>query len=357
MMDLNHFVREQPDNNIDWKHLFTKSDIVLLGNVSYEQFKNALANHLFETQYSLQSLDELVQVGCEEELGVNSDVVSDALIDFLHIQDRPKFDTKNPNRFMCEFKKYLGQRANAQGVDIDSVSEVIIEILIIASKRLREAFVNFNPDDLPDKDPDSYEFAHMTGLIGEILATLVFQQIKGCDDLVRTKIFLDNPNMPRHGEDFIGYVFNPTDEKKDILHLVEAKSTKGAISPQINQIKERFSHYLNKGIPYDEVNRLKMEIKQKLGEDSNIFRKRITRLLWKANKNPNHNQVIANAFLHYPSNYNPHKSTFKELGGIQATKEDGSIIKMDSTRIYIISFQFQEFEQTVREIFEKAWTI
>lgn len=357
MLDLNDFVSEQPDNNIAWKDSFSKSDIVFLGDISYEQFKSALAKHLFETQHSQQSLDELVEVGCEEELGENSDLVSDALIDFLHIQDRPKFDVNNPDTFMCEFKRHFGERYNVQGLNIDNVCEVVKEILIITTKRLRESFVNFNPDNLPDKDTDSYEFAHMTGLLGEILATLVFQQIKGCGDLVRTKTFLDNPNMPRHGEDFIGYVFNPKNEKEDILHLVEAKSTKGAISPQINQIKERFSHYLNKGIPYDEVNRLKIEIKQKLGDESDIFRKRITRLLWKVNKNPNQNQIIANAFLHYPSNYNPHKSTFKELGGIQTTKEDGSIIKMDAARIYIITFRFDDFEQTVREVFERAWTI
>ena len=86
------------------------------------------------------------------------------------------------------------------------------------------------------------------------------------------------------------------------------------------------------------------------------MRKRITRLLWEVNKNPNHKQIIASAFLHYPSDYKPHKSTFKELGTIQVTK-DGAVLKMDPTRIYIITFRFADFEQSVREIFERAWTI
>lgn len=355
-MELCAFVKEQPDNDPAWKDLFSKSDIVFLGDVSFEQFKTALANHLFETQHSQQSLEELIEMGCSQELGKVAAVVSDTLIDFLRVQGRPRFDATNPDAFICEFKKFLLEVSNNSGIDIDNVCATVKGILIIVSARLRESFVNFNPKNLANQDSDSYEFAHMTGLIGEILATLVFQQIKGCGDLVRTKIFLDNPNMPRHGEDFIGYVFDASDETKDLLHLVEAKSTKGAISPQISQIKERFSYYLGTGIPYDEINRLKIEIKQKLGTESNIFRKRITRLLWDVKENPNHKQIIASAFLHYPADYKPRKSTFKELGTIEATK-DGTVLKMDSARIYIITFKFNDFEHSVREIFERAWTI
>jgi hypothetical protein len=175
--------------------------------------------------------------------------------------------------------------------------------------------------------------------------------------LIETKIVLDNPNMPRHGEDFVGFAYHAEDENQDILYLVEAKSTKGSVSPQVQQVKERFTKYLLKGIPEYEINRLRENIQQKLGERAVVPRRRVSRLLWKTNTDPNNKQIIAGAFFHFPSFYNPQKNTFLELGDIKIERDDGTIVKMDAERIHVITFKFNDFEQTVREVFEKAWTI
>ncbi len=353
-MELKKFTSERNDNKNIWKDQFRKSDIVFTNNTDYNSFKSELANYLFETQHSKLSLQELIEGNCEEEFGKNAELINKALNEFLILDNRPSFNTKDTSVFINALKKYLLKK-DLQGLDVDCVCETINKILLDISSMLRESFVKLQVTD-SEEDRDSLEFGHMTGQLGEILATLTFQQYRNCGDLVRAKIVPDNPNMPRHGEDLIGFSFNPENEAMDILYLVESKSTKNSVSSQIDQIADRFSNYL-KGIPYYEINRLKLDIQQKMGGESRIPRKRITRLLVQVRKNPNHNQIVAGAFLHFPSNYSPRDSTFSKLGDIKIEKEDGSVIKMDASRIHLITFTFDDFENTVKEIFEKAWTI
>jgi hypothetical protein len=356
-MKLQEFVTENKDNDPAWKNLFSKSDIVFLDNANYEQFKRDLANYLFELRYGKQNFLDSIEAGCREEFIDNYEILFDALVNFLNTDNRPIFDLCEPDKFADAFEKYLILE-NIIDVDLKKIGQTTKKILLIMTEKLRSCFVKF--EILPDEDEkakDIREFTQMTGQIGEILVKLTFQHFRGCGELIETKIVLDNPNMPRHGEDFVGFAYHPEDENQDILYLVEAKSTKGSVGQQVLQVKERFTKYLLTGIPEYEINRLRETIQQKLGEHAVLPRKRISSLLWKTRREPNNKQVVAGAFFHFPSTYNPHKSTFLELGDIKVEKEDGTILKMDAERIHIITFKFNDFEQTIREIFERAWTI
>jgi len=79
-MDLNIFVREQPDNDVSWIDKFSKSDITFLDNADYEQFKKDLANYLFELRYGRQNLLDDIEAGCKEEFTANYEIVFETLI-------------------------------------------------------------------------------------------------------------------------------------------------------------------------------------------------------------------------------------------------------------------------------------
>lgn len=354
-MNFHEFTVEINDNGPAWKDLFSKTDIVFLDNIDFEQFKNDLADYLFELRYGKQSLFEDIETGYEEEIGSNYAVSYKTLVDFMEKKDRLPFDACNPDIFITSFENYLFEN-NIQGIDIKDVCQITKDLLLKISDRLRNSFVKFNPSADSKKSKDTLEFTQMTSQIGEILAKLTFEQLRGCGELIHTKVVLDNPNMPRHGEDLLAYSYNPADEGKDILYLVEAKSTKGSVGQQVQQVKERFANYLN-GIPIYEINRLRENIQQKLGKGAGIPRKRISRLMHQFNKDPNHKQIIASAFFHFPSDYFPHDKTFAELGNITVTSVNGKTLKMDASRVQLITFRFNDFEKTVKEIFEKAWTI
>jgi hypothetical protein len=356
-MNLYGFVKEQPDNDDAWYGKFSKSDILFLDVADYEQFKSDLANYLFELRYGSQNFLDSIEAGCKEEFIGNYEVLFEALVNFLNKKSRPIFDACEPKKFIDAFEIYLISRKIID-VDLKDIRLTVKKILTIMTEKLRSCFVKFEV--LPGeskKAKDIREFTQMTGQIGEILVKLTFQHFRGCGELIETKIVLDNTNMPRHGEDFVGFAYHPEDDKQDILYLVESKSTKGSVSQQVQQVKERFKNYLLNGIPEYEINRLREIIQQKLGEDAVMPRKRISSLLWKTRRDPNNKQVVAGAFFHFPSSYNPHKNTFLELGDIKVEKEDGTILKMDAERIHVITFKFNDFEQTIREIFERAWTI
>ena len=356
-MDLNRFAREQRDDDVDWKGRFSKSDIVFLSGVDLQKFKQDLANYLFELRYGEQNFWDDIEAGCKEEFICNYEIFFEALRNFLNIEDHPKFDLSDQDTFVDAFEKYLIQRGITD-IDFQKVRRATKKILLIMAKKLRNCFVNFKI--LPNeskKSKDVRELLQMTSQIGVILVKLTFQHFRGCGKLVETKIVLDNPNMPRHGEDFVGFAYHPDDENQDVLYLVEAKSTKGHISPQVKQVKERFTKYLINGIPDYEINRLRENIQNELGDQAVLPRERISKLLWKTKLDPNNKQIVAGAFFHFPSSYNPQKNTFLELGDIKAQKDDGTIVRMDAGRIQVITFKFNDFEQTVREIFERAWTI
>ncbi len=356
-MELINFVKEQPDNDSVWNGKFSKSDIMFLDKADYEQFKRDLASYLFELRYKKQNFLDDIEAGCRKEFSTNYEFVFNSLVKFLNIDrdNRPVFDECEPDKFISAFEKYLIQ-TNTDNVDMNTVGQTVKKILLAINSQLRSCFVKFEVlSDNDEKKKDSREFTQMTSQIGEILATLTFQHFRDCGELVHAKIVLDNPNMPRHGEDMVGYAYNPDDASKDVLYLVEAKSTKGAINPQIQQVKERFTKYLY-GIPYPEINRLREDIQQKLGEQAMVPRRRIADLLWEIKSNPNHKQIVAGAFFHFPSNYSLPKDAFSDLGDIQV-KQGDTIVKMDPGRIHVITFKFDDFEKTVREIFEKAWTI
>jgi hypothetical protein len=354
-MKLHNFAIEQTDNSQVWKDLFSKNDIVFLDDVDLEEFKRDLAKYLFELRYGKQNLLDDIEIGCEEEFGSSYGDSYKALVDFLGKSNRLPFDVCNPDLFIDSFEHYLSEN-NPHGLDTRCVCQTTKNILIKIADRLRGSFVKFDPSSDSKKSKDTLEFTQMTSQLGEILAKLTFEQLRGCGELIHTKVVLDNPNMPRHGEDLLAYSFNPYDESKDILYLVEAKSTKGSISPQVHEVKERFSNYLN-GIPYYEITRLRENIQQKLGKGAEIPRKRISRLMYQFNRDPNHKQIIASAFFHFPSDYFPREQTFAELGNIAVTKADGTALRMDASRVQVITFRFEDFENTVREIFEKAWTL
>lgn len=354
-MNFHEFTVELNDNDPIWKNLFSKTDIVFLDNIDFEQFKSDLADYLFELRYGKQNLFDDIEVGYEEEIGASYAVSCKALIDFMQKKDRLPFDVCNPDIFIASFENYVFEN-NIHGIDIEGVRQTTKNLLLKISDHLRNSFVKFSPRADSKKSKDTLEFTQMTSQIGEILAKLTFEQLRGCGELIHAKVILDNPNMPRHGEDLLAYSYNPDDESKDILYLVEAKSTKGSIGQQVQQVKERFANYLN-GIPVYEINRLRENIQQKIGKGAEIPRRRISRLMHQFNKDPNHKQIIACAFFHFPSDYYPLDNTFAELGNIFVTKADGKTLKMDASRVQLITFKFDDFEKTVKEIFEKAWTI
>jgi hypothetical protein len=188
----------------------------------------------------------------------------------------------------------------------------------------------------------------MTGQIGEILATLVFTQVRGCGLLVQAKIDLDNPSMSRHGEDLLAFFIEEEDDgSDDELFFVEAKSTKGSISRPVKQIRDKFADHL-KQLPGYEVARLKRVIEGKLGpRRAAMPRERISKLVWKAKLRPDNDQLKFSPFLHYRQDYSPEKETLSVLGNVE----------VDPCRMHVIVFTFPDFESTVREVFERAWNI
>ena len=356
-MDIRHFVQEQSDNDVFWKGKFSKSDIVFFDLADYDQFKRDLASYLFELRYGEQNFWDDIEAGCREEFIDDYEALFMNLKEFLNRDNRPKFDLCEQDVFLDAFEMHL-MMCNIVEIEIQKARKATKKILTIMSEKLRSCFVKFevSPDE-DEKAKDIRELTQMSGQIGEILVTLTFQYFRHCGTLVETKVVLDNPNMPRHGEDFVGFAYHPEDENQDILYLVEAKSTKGAVSPQVKQVKERFTKYLLNGIPDYEINRLRENIQKELGEDAVVPRKRISQLLWKTKFDPNNKQIVAGAFFHFPSSYTPRKDTFLELGNIKVEKDDGTALEMDADRIHLITFKFNDFEQTIREIFERAWTI
>jgi hypothetical protein len=161
-MDLINFVREQPDNDIDWKEKFSKSDIVFLHNADYEQFKRDLANYLFELRYGKQNFLDDIEAGCKEEFISNYEVLFEALKNFLNIENRPVFDLCEPDKFVDAFEKYLIQE-NIFDIDLKKVGQTTKKILLIMNEKLRSCFVKFEV--LPNEDEkgkDVREFIQMT---------------------------------------------------------------------------------------------------------------------------------------------------------------------------------------------------
>jgi hypothetical protein len=251
-------------------------------------------------------------------------------------------------------RTYAEERRNGLDVGIEDFCAATAQLLYVLGPELRAAFVHFDNED--PAEAARQEFIQMTGQIGEILATLVFQQIRGCGAFVQTKIDLDNPNMPRHGEDLLAFMFDPSSPEKDELFFVEAKSSKASISAAVEEIRNRFASHLQK-LPIYEVVRLKRHITEKIGDDqAGKVRMRISDLLWSAKIDPGHSRVRFSPFLHYPAEYHPQDTTLKRLGDIKINGGDDEI-RAAPSQIHVIVFQFADFEETVREIFRKAWTI
>lgn len=344
-MRLQDFVEERQDESACWAELFEKYDCVFIVSEEefpelYEQFKKEFADHLFNLRYGYQHLDEQIDEYYDIMLEVsNADECATLLKSFLQLEGRPSYLTQ-ADRFLDALEEYAETEISRLGVDLDEYLQITAELLDHVTEEISESFVSI--EDKPK------EFAQMTAQIGEILADMVFSQIRGCGLFIQAKIDLDNPNMPRHGEDLLAFFLGEASGgADDELFFVEAKSTKGSISQPVREIRDRFNNHLSK-LPGYEIARLKRVIEMKLGsERATLPRKRITRLVWKAKLKPDNNQLKFSPFLHHREDYSPRKTTLSILGEVD----------VDPCRMHLIVFKFPDFENTVREIFERAWTI
>src|SRR5688572_6826313 len=139
-MDLNIFVREQPDNDISWKDKFSKSDITFLDDADYERFKKDLANYLFELRYGRQNLLDDIEAGCKEEFSANYEIVFETLIDFINTENRPVFDPYDPDIFIIAFENHFLLK-NIAIIDLKTIGQVTKKILVTMNERLRTCFV------------------------------------------------------------------------------------------------------------------------------------------------------------------------------------------------------------------------
>jgi len=343
-MRLQDFVEERRDDSPDWAELFEKYDCVFVVSEEefpklYEHFKQELADHLFDLRYGYQHLCEQIETYYKIKLRERADGCADILKSFLQLQDRPTY-LRQPSQFLDAFREYAEAGMNHLRISPAKYIQLTTELLHMLSVDIRGSFVSL--------EDTSKKFAQMTSQIGEVLAELVFSQLRGCGSFTRAKTDLDNPNMPRHGEDLLAFFFGEAaDGVDDQLFLVEAKSTKGSISQPVREIRDRFTDHLRK-LPGYEITRLKHEIQKKVGpRRAALTRKRISRLVWKAKLDPESNQLKFSPFLHYRERYSPRKETLSILGEVG----------VDPCRMHVIVFKFAEFEKSVREIFERAWTI
>jgi hypothetical protein len=343
-MQLKVFIEERQDESVDWADLFEKYDCVFLAGEDdypelYEQFKTELAEHLFDLRYSYKHLWEQVDEYYETVYEDDADGCASLLKSFLQFDDRPSYISQ-PNQFIEELKGYVEERGDQLDVEPSEYMCETEQLLDHLRQDIRGSFAS--------SADGPREFSRMTSQIGEVLANLVFSQIRGCGLFIQAKVDLDNPDMPRHGEDllafFLGEAASGTDDQ---LFFVEVKSTKRSISQAVREVRDRFADHLNK-FPGYEVARFKRVLERKLGSDeAKLPRERITKLVWRAKLEPDNNQLKFSPFLHCRDNYSPRKSTLAVLGEIDA----------EPCRIHVIMFQFTDFEDTVREIFERAWTI
>jgi hypothetical protein len=344
VMRLQNFIQELRDNDPTWEELFEKYDCVFLANEEefpeiYERFKQELANTLFELRYGRRHLWEQIDAYYQIRLQEHSIECADVLKSFLEIPDRPKYSTES-KRFLKALKKYAAARKDCLEISVTEFIKLTSELLRLLSAEIRESFVRL--EDRPK------EFAQMTSQVGEILASLVFSQLRDCGLFTQAKLDLDNPNMPRHGEDLLAFFFREDgDGTDDELFLVEAKSSKDSISRPIREIRDRFDGHIRK-LPGYEIARLKRVIEERIGPKcAEVPRRRISQLVWRARLNPENAQLKFGAFLHYRHGYRPRASTLSPLGEIN----------VDPCRLHVIVFQFVDFERTVREVFERAWTV
>lgn len=343
-MRLQDFVQEMRDNNSNWAGLFEKYDCVFLASEeefpqAYECFKHEMADALFDLRYGQKHLFEQIESYYQIRLQESAWGCTDTLKSFLEMGDRPKY-SEDRERFVEALREYVATRKSNIGVSCKEFVELTTELFGTLDDEIRECFVHYE-----DK---SQEFAQMTSQVGEILATLVFEQLRGCGLFTQAKIDLDNPKMPRHGEDLLAFFFREAvDGTHDELFLVEAKSTKGSISQPVREIRDRFNDHLRK-LPGYEIARLKRVIEEKIGpQRAALPRRRISQLIWRAKLDPENAQLKFSPFLHHRKEYCPRTETLSTLGEIKA----------NPSRIHVIVFEFADFEQTVKEIFEKAWTI
>lgn len=343
-MRLQDFVEERQDESADWAELFEKYDCVFVASEEgfpelYQQFKEEFADHLFNLRYGYQHMDEQIDAYYDIVLEEHAAECATLLKSFLQLEDRPSY-LKEPDQFLDALGEYAETEMGSLGFDLAACLQIAAELLDHVAEEIGESFVS-----IEDK---TKKFAQMTAQIGEILAHMVFSQIRGCGLFVQAKIDLDNPNMPRHGEDLLAFFLGGASEgTDDQLFFVEAKSTKGSISQPVREVRDRFNNHLSK-LPGYEIARLKRVIEMKMGsERATLLRERISRLVWKDKLKPDSDQLRFSAFLHHREDYSPRMTTLSILGEVD----------VDPCRMHVIVFKFPDFENTVREIFDRAWTI
>ncbi len=357
-MRITDFVCETRDNNQEWDGIFEKYDYVFTAkdedfDAFFERFKQALADYLFDLRVGNKHLQEHIESFYRFVFKNRDSGCAKVLLEFLQDFNKLRYD-EAPDQFLGALSDYAKKSEDKLQISVEEFCEKTEQLLYILRPEIRDHFVQL--DDKVSAKTESLEFAQMTGQIGEILATLVFEQVRRCGAFVKAKIDLDNPNLSRHGEDLLAFMFDPIDSDQDELYFVEAKSSKRSISAAVEDVRDRFRSHLKK-IPTYEVTRLKLEIEDKLGsEQSKLPRSRLSDLLWAAKLSPENSKVKFSSFLHYPDNYSPRKSTLKKLGDIKIVTKNGEF-QVAPSRIHVLVFQFQDFERTIKEIFERAWTI
>lgn len=265
----------------------------------------------------------------------------------LPLSTRPSF-LEDRAAFLTALQEHLA----CDGVEeaaVEAIKAVADDLFAHLAHATRSSYVYIPPD---VKNADQVELAKMTGHLGEVIGYLVFRDLRRAT-CVRTKVVVDDPNGDRPGLDVLAFIFDPADSGRDAVVIVEGKGTRNDVGGMREKVVSKL-RAVDARPSYYEFDRIKEELADPRhgpnphGLPQEAVVRRVTDAWWRLQKRVQLERTTLCGLVVYSDAHHP--PTPAQLEGFARVADD-------SRRIELLLFPLPWFDETVREVFRRAWTI